>query len=317
MKILFSPKTFEKLRDVIGPLLAGHEMEVADEADLEDRLGEAEVLVCGPLDVGEALLKGAPRLRLVHQWGVGVDRIDLEAGRKMGVAVCNVPSGGTGNAEGVAEIALMHLLLHSRKYARCQESIRKRRLFSPQGVSLWKKRACVVGLGNVGRNVVSRLKGMGMEVRGVNRTERESFGSLGLDGFYRLDSVEEALSGCRFVVLSLELNEETREVASGAFFKAMEPGSFLVNVGRAELVSRRALEGSLESGHLAGAGLDVFWDEPADPDDPLLANPKVTLTPHVGGVTDEALMGVAQTVADNISRLERGLDLLNRLGRER
>ena len=316
MKILFSPRTFEKLRGVIAPLVAGHEMEVTDEVGLADRLGEADVLVCGPLDVDETLLKGAPRLRLVQQWGVGVDRIDIGACRKMGIAVCNVPSGGTGNAEGVAEIALMHLLLHSRKYARCQESIRKRRLFSPQGVSLWKKRACVIGLGSVGRNVVSRLKGMGMEVRGVNRTERESFGSLGLDGFYHLERMEEALSECRFVILSLELNEETREIASGAFFKALEPGSFLVNVGRAELVSRRALEASLESGRLAGVGLDVFWDEPADPDDPLLVNPAVTLTPHIGGVTDEALMGVARTVAENVSRLDSGLELLNRLDRE-
>jgi phosphoglycerate dehydrogenase-like enzyme len=157
---------------------------------------------------------------------------------------------------------------------------------------------------------------MGMEVRGVNRTERESFTPLGLDGFFRLDHAREALPGCRFIVLSLELNEETRGIAGEAFFKSMDPGSFLINVARAELVSRTVLEEFLASGHLAGVGLDVFWDEPADPEDPLLANPLVTLTPHVGGVTDEALMGVARTVAENISRLKRGSNLLNRLDRE-
>ncbi len=289
---------------------------MADLSNLMDRVRKADVLVCGPLDVDEVLLREAPKLRLVHQWGVGVDRIDIDACKRRGIAVCNVPSGGTGNAEGVAEIALMHMLLHSRRYVRCRENIRKRRLFSPQGVSLWKKRACVIGLGNVGRAIVSRLKGMGMEVRGVNRTEREAFRLLELDGFFRLDRAREALPGCRFIVLSLELNEETRGIAGDAFFKALDPGSFLVNVGRAELVSRTVLEESLARGHLAGVGLDVFWDEPADPEDPLLANPLVTLTPHVGGVTDEALVGVARTVAENISRLERGSDLLNRLDRE-
>ena len=73
---------------------------------------------------------------------------------------------------------------------------------------------------------------------------------------------------------------------------------------------------NLWRGHLAGVGLDVFWDEPADPEDPLLANPLVTLTPHVGGVTDEALVGAARAVAENISRLQKGSDLLNRLDRK-
>ncbi|HBG14122.1 MAG TPA: glyoxylate reductase [Synergistaceae bacterium] len=313
MKILFFPKTFEKLQGIVGPLLDGHEIEVTDLSDIKERIRLADVLVTGPLDVDEELIGGASRLRLVHQWGVGVERIDLEACSRRGIAVCNVPSEGTGNAEGVAEIALMHMLLLSRRFERCQESIRKRRLFSPQGVALWKKRACVIGLGSVGRNIVTRLKGMGMNVTGVNRTERESFGTLGLDSFCSLDRLQEALPGCRFVIISLELNEETRGIAGEAFFSSMDPGSYLVNVARAELVSRTALENSLDRGHLAGAGFDVFWDEPADPQDPLLENPSFTLTPHIGGVTDEALMGVARTVADNISRLTRDLELMNRL----
>ncbi len=313
MKILFYPRTFEKLQGIVGPLLEGHEIEVADLSDIKDRIRMADVLVTGPLDVDEELIRGASRLRLVHQWGVGVERIDLEACFRKGIDVCNVPSEGTGNAEGVAEIALMHMLLLSRRFGRCQESIRKRRLFSPQGVALWKKRACVIGLGNVGRNIVTRLKGMGMDVTGVNRTERGSFGSLGLDSFCSLDRLQDALPGCRFVILSLELNEDTRGIAGEDFFRSMDPGSYLINVARSELVSRTALESSLGRGHLAGAGFDVFWDEPADPEDPLLENSAVTLTPHIGGVTDEALMGVARSVAENVTRLARGLDLMNRL----
>lgn len=315
MKILFSPKTFERLHHVIGPFFAGHDIEIADPADVPELIAKAEVLVTGPMDIDGPLLEKAPSLRLVHQWGVGVEMVDLEACSAKGVAVCNVPSRGTGNAEGVAEVALLHMLLLARRFSRSQESIRSRRLYSPQGISLWKKRACVIGLGNVGQSIAERLKGMGMQITAVNRTRRESFWDMAIDEFFTLDEILSALPGCRFVILALELNEMTREIADEKFFRVMDANSFLINVGRAELVSRKALEDSLKEGRLAGVGLDVFWDEPADPEDPLLNNPSVTLTPHIGGLTDEALMGVARSVSENISRLEKGMELINLLNR--
>lgn len=315
MKILFAPETFEKLRTVIEPLLAGNDIEIAGRDAVTDRISQAEVLVTGPLDVDEKLLEKAPALRLIQQWGVGVERIDIEACSKRGVAVCNVPSRGTGNAEGVAEIVLMHMLLLARRFSRSQESIRRRRLYSPQGVTLWKKRVCVIGLGNVGQCIVERLKGMGMHITAVNRTRKENLEELGIDRFFSLDDVHQALSGCRFIVLALVLNESTNGIADKNFFRAMDPGSYLINVGRAELVIRKDLELALENEGLSGAGFDVFWNEPADPSDPLLANPLVTVTPHIGGLTDESLLGVARSVAENISRLEKGMDLLDRLNK--
>ena len=311
MKILFSPKTFERLHSVIDPFFAGHEIDIADPMDVPGHIAGVEVLVTGPMDVDERLLEKASSLRLVHQWGVGVERIDLAACAARGIAVCNVPSRGTGNAEGVAEIALMHMLLLARRFGRAMESLQRRRLFSPQGISLWKKRSCVIGLGSVGRSVAERLVGMGMQITGVNRTRRDIFASLGIDRFFPLGDVLSALPGCRFVVLAIELNDRTREIADETFFRAMDPNAYLINVGRAELVSRDALEDSLGSGRLAGAGLDVFWNEPADPDDPLMKNPLVTLTPHIGGLTDEALMGIAGSIAENISRLEKEMALMN------
>lgn len=316
MKILFSPKTFERLRAVIGPLFSSHEMEIADPVDVPDRIGSAEVLVTGPMNVDEGLLERAHSLKLVQQWGVGVERIDLAACASRGIAVCNVPSRGTGNAEGVAEIALMHMLLLARRYGKARDNLQRRRLFSPQGVSLWKKQVCVIGLGDVGCSIAERLVGIGMRVTGVNRTQRESFDSLGIDRFFPLDDVLSALPGSRFVILALELNDRTRKIADEAFFEAMDPDAYLVNVGRAELVSRQALEDSLKAGRLAGVGLDVFWDEPADPADPLLNDLLVTLTPHIGGLTDEALLGVAGRVAENISRLEKNMELMNKVSPE-
>ncbi len=311
MRIVFSPVTFQKLESVIGRMFAGHEVIIADLADLPEKIAGAEVLVTGPLVVRDDLLERSPSLRLVHQWGVGVEKIDIDACSARGIRVCNVPSMGTGNAEGVAEIALMHMLLLSRRFDRSRESLAKRRLYSPQGVSLWKKRACVVGLGDVGKSISGRLSCMGMKITGVNRSHREDLERWGIDRFYKPGEMASALPGCRFVILALELSDETREIVDGGFLRAMDNDAYLINVARAELVAREALETALWEGDIAGAGLDVFWNEPADPDDPLLNNPLVTITPHIGGVTDEAIPGVASYVAENVTRLQRGTSLLN------
>jgi len=307
MKIVFAGKTFERLLPHFRRLFDGHSLSVAASADELLEMGkDAEILVTGPMSVTEELLAKAPGLRLVQQWGVGVETIDIGACSKRGVLVANVPSRGTGNAEGVAEIAVLHMLILARRYTRAVQNIEKKRLYAPQGVSLWGKKAVVIGLGNVGQCVVERLGGFGMRIVGVNRTRRREHEKLGLDGLYGLDDLERALDASRFVVLALELNEATRNFADAKFFDLLPENSFFVNVGRAGLVERAAFERALEKGILAGAGLDVFWDEPADPEDPLLSDPRVVVTPHIGGVTDVAFEKITSFVVRNIQRVASG-----------
>lgn len=307
VNILFGGKAFERLLPHFGSLLEGHRLFVAASADeLQTLVKDAEIFVTGPMPVTEELLAKAPGLRLVQQWGVGVDTIDIDACSKRGVFVANVPSRGTGNAEGVAEIAVLHMLILARRYTKALQNIKKKRLYAPQGISLWGKKAVVIGLGNVGQCVVERLGGFGMRIAGVNRTRRREHEKLGLDGLYGLDDLKPALDASRFVVLALELNESTRGFADRKFFGLFPEKSFFVNVGRAGLVERAALEGALEKGILAGAGLDVFWDEPADPEDPLLSDPRVVVTPHIGGITDVAFEKITSFVVGNIQRVVSG-----------
>ncbi|MFP4481409.1 MAG: 2-hydroxyacid dehydrogenase [Thermovirgaceae bacterium] len=314
MNILFGGKAFEKLLPHFRPLLEGHKLSVAASADdLPELVKDTEILVTGPMPVTEELLAKAPRLKLVQQWGVGVETIDIDACSKRNVLVANVPSRGTGNAEGVAEIAVLHLLILARRYGKAVQNISKKRLYSPQGISLWGKKAVVIGLGNVGQCIVERLRGFGMRLAGVNRTRRREHEKMGID-LYGLDDVERALKGSRFILLSLELNESTRSFADKKFFSFFPEKSFFVNVGRAGLVERPALERALERGVLAGVGMDVFWDEPADPEDPLLSNPQVVVTPHIGGITDAAFEKITSFVVENIKNIalgERPKSLLN------
>jgi phosphoglycerate dehydrogenase-like enzyme len=153
-----------------------------------------------------------------------------------------------------------------------------------------------------------------MVVRGVNRSAVDAgrLASAGIAEFFPLARLREAATGCHFVVAALALTDETRGLFDEAFFRAMDDGAFFVNVARGGLVKEDALLRALDSKRLAGAGLDVLTDEPARPGDPLLTHPSVTLTPHVGGLTDAAEDGILDFIRGNIGRLIRGEPLLSR-----
>jgi phosphoglycerate dehydrogenase-like enzyme len=319
VKILFYSKEFVKVRDMLLAWAqkrgSKHEVDTADEETLMEKIRNADVLVSRPgAAVGGEILRAAPRLKLYQQWGAGIEGVDFETCRTLGIAVCNVPSLGTGNAESVAEIALLHLLLLTRKYAYAQKNARAGKLFSPVGVSLWKKTACVVGLGNLGGAIAKRLAVMGVTVRGVNRSpiEPDRLEDIGVKEMFSLSRLRDAVPGCRFVIAALALAEETRGLFDDAFFLAMDEGSFFINVARGGLVVEEALIRALDTKRLAGAGLDVLAEEPARPGNPLLTHPAITLTPHIGGLTDEARKGIFEFIHDNADRLDCGKELLSR-----
>ena len=306
MRVLFAGKEFRRLWDILAPAFQGYETDVAGDDELPGKIRDAEVLIVRPMPVDDALLANAGKLRMIQQWGTGAEGMDLEACTRRGIYACNVPSRGTGNAESVAEMAIMHMLLLGRRYARSQEKLNEGKVFTPPGTALWKKKACVIGLGGLGHSIVERLVCLGMTVVGVNRTQKEEFWDWGLAEVYPLCDLEKAVAGCRFVILALPLNRETENIIGEPFFRSMERDAFFINVARGGVVVREAFERALENGWIAGAGLDVFWKEPPDAADPLLHHPNVTVTPHVGGVTDASLTGVLNFILQNIARLGRG-----------
>ncbi|MDR2136678.1 MAG: 2-hydroxyacid dehydrogenase [Synergistaceae bacterium] len=315
LKVLFYSKEFVTIRDRLLTWAKNHEVDTADEETLAEKIVETDVLVTRPgALVSAELLDSAPKLKLWQQWGTGLDGLDFGACRQRGIAVCNTPSRGTGNAEGVAEIALLHMLLLGRKYAFAQQNIQAGRMFSPSGVSLWRKTVCVVGLGNLGQTLAERLAAMGTKLRGVNRTPVDSarLEKMGVKEFFLLNRLKEAVPGCRFVVAALALSDETRGFFDEDFFRSMDENAFFINVARGGLVREEALLRALDERRIAGAGLDVLADEPPFPGNPLLKHPSVTLTPHIGGVTDESVKGIFDFIQDNADRLSRGDPLLSR-----
>ncbi|GHT01249.1 hypothetical protein AGMMS50276_28860 [Synergistales bacterium] len=311
MKILFYSKELSSRKDDFIAWLPDHEVIFADEDTVRDCIADVDVLITRPgvgSAIGRDVLASARSLKLWHQWGAGLEGLDFEYCASRGIAVCNAPSRGTGNAEGVTEIAILHMLLLGRKYAFAVDNMAAGRMFSPAGISLWRAKVCVVGLGNLGRTLSERLSVMGARVIGVNRSplSQGALEEFGVKEFFSLNDLKKAVRSCRFVVAALAFSSETDRIFDDSFFAAMDEGAFFVNVARGGLVDEAALLRALDSGRLAGAGLDVFTQEPPEKDNPLLTHKNVTLTPHIGGITLAAQRGIFDFIYDNITRLAKG-----------
>jgi phosphoglycerate dehydrogenase-like enzyme len=202
------------------------------------------------------------------------------------------------------------MLLLARRWKASQIAFAERRIWEPMGGTLLRRTACVIGLGDLGTAIAKRLQALGMQLIGVRRhPERGGPDGVSFRRIVGMESLHDILPEVDYVVLCLPATRETHHLFSAETFAAIKPGAFLVNVGRGTLVDQDALLAALRSGHLAGAGLDVFWEEPVDPQHPLFQQ-NVTVTPHIGGITDTSFWLRARAFADNIQRYAQGQTLL-------
>jgi phosphoglycerate dehydrogenase-like enzyme len=175
----------------------------------------------------------------------------------------------------------------------------------PQGRALFGQTVGLVGLGGIGRALIRRLKPFGVHLIGIKRTNPEKAKeALGLDWVGRPNELGTLLNRSDFVILCLPVTLETKQLMNRNTLALMKPESYLLNLSRGGLVDRPALEEALATGLIAGAGLDVFWEEPPDPHDPIFQY-NVLATPHIGGSTDVSMRGIVRAVAENIRRLAR------------
>jgi phosphoglycerate dehydrogenase-like enzyme len=287
---------------------------------LQKELPEDHVLACAPEKVAEAALDAdvliptvshigeealrSPRLKIVQQFGAGLDTVDIPAATRHGVYVANVPTAGTGNAESCAELATLFMLALARRYPQTQESLRQRKLGAPMGISLKGRTAAIIGFGGIGQELARRLSGFEMKILAVSRRGPKE-GDVPVDFHGAQGTLHDVLRQADFVIAAPPLNDETRGLIGQTELSCMKPTAFVINVARGPVIDYEALLAALKEGRIAGAGLDVFWYEPFDPDDPIFSY-NVIATPHVGGATDLSLQGIAKRVADNIHRVRRG-----------
>jgi phosphoglycerate dehydrogenase-like enzyme len=294
-------------------------------AILQRELPDDQVLCCAPEKVVEvsreadvliptvspvtAEAVAAPQLKLVQQYGAGLDTVDIPAATRRGLYVANVPSAGTGNAESVAELSLLFMLALARRYPQAREALQQRKLGTPFGSALKGRTAAIVGFGGIGQELAKRLRGFEMKVLAVSKRGPKAQ-DVPVDFHGALDALHTVLRQADFVIVAPPLNDETRGMIGQAEYACMKPSAFIINVARGPVLDYDATVAALKDKRIAGAGLDVFWQEPFDPADEIFSY-NVIATPHVGGATDLSLQGIAKKVADNINRVRRGEMPLN------
>jgi len=291
---------------------AGVEAVVVDEFDdatFAREIADAEVLLHVLKPVTAQMIGGALNLRLVQKLGVGVNTIDLEAAKAAGVAVSNMP--GT-NSQAVAEMALALMLSVLRRLSYLDPLTRQGQGWAPDpdlidGVGeLCGRTVGFVGYGGSASRLGAALAALGAKVVYTARSDKP-----GLPG--RFLPLGELLRQADIVSLHLPLTPETQRMIDARALASMKRGAILINTARGGLVDETALVSALCSGHLRGAGLDVFDQEPVDPDNPLLGLPNVVLAPHQAWLTPETLDRSLAAAFENIRRLQAGEPLQNQV----
>lgn len=246
-------------------------------------------------------------LRLVVRVGAGVNNIDLAAATRHGVVVCNTP--GT-NARGVVELTIAAFLAMARNLIEGHSSLKAGRWEKSKlvGTELKGKTLGVIGLGNIGRGVASIALAMDMRVIGHDPVIAEDMArELGVE----LVSLDKVYAESEYISLHASLTEESKNMIDAEALSLMKDGVVIANCARAQLVDEKALVAALDSGKVRAYYTDVFAKEPPDTADPLVNHPRVFVTPHLGGSTEEAEVEGARQAAAEIAAFFKDGKVIN------
>jgi len=259
-------------------------------------LADADALVVrSAVQVDDALMEHAPKLRVVGRAGVGVDNIDADAATRRGVVVMNTPGA---NAVAVAELTIGLMLALARKLPAANSTMHagKWEKKSLQGAELRGKTLGILGLGRIGLEVAKRAKGFGLEIMG---SDPFVSAAVARENGIKLVTLDELIAGSDYLTLHVGLTPQTTGVINAKSLAAMKKGVRIINCARGELIEDAALVAALKSGQVAGAALDVFAVEPLK-DSPYFELDNVILTPHIAGSTGEAQEAVGIQIARQV-----------------
>ncbi|MEQ9241982.1 phosphoglycerate dehydrogenase [Roseovarius indicus] len=247
------------------PIWVDVEQFLAEDRCLE-LVGDIDGWLAGDDQITRAVLeKALPRLKVIAKWGTGIDSIDSASAKQLGVPVLNAPGAF---ADAVAEVAIGLILMVTRHLGRIDREIRTGGWPKPQGLELKNSTLGMIGYGAIGRRIGELGAAFGMNVR---------FSDPFVDGS---ESVAEVARAADVLCLACALTPENHHLVNADLLKTMKPGAIVANVARGPLVDTQALVEALQSGHLGGAALDVFEDEPLPADHPLLGFDNVVVSSH-------------------------------------
>ena len=312
MKILFAApeNAWGGFLNLIRTAVPEHSFEATGGFHIQTLQGY-DVLIPTMATISRELLQDCDRLKLIQQCGSGLELVDIAAAVDNNIRVANVPTDISGNADSVAEIGIYMMIGLSRNVRAMAESLADKKMGVPQGRALFGRTVGLIGLGGIGKALIKRLKSFDVKLIGIKRHDPEKTKQeLGLEWVGSPDELPLLLQRSDFVMLCLPVTPDSTGLINKHTLKHMKNDAFLINLSRGGLVDRKDLEDALASGQIAGAGLDVFWEEPPDPGDPIFSH-NVIATPHIAGSTDNAMKGIVEHVAANIRRVAENKEPLH------
>ena len=274
------------------------------EQQLSERIQGANIIVTKEMPVSAEMIQKFPEsVKLICEAGTGYNNINLEATRKKGITVCNIPSYST---ERVAHTAIMMILNLSSamqvqmKMLACGNHDNFTINLQVPHVEVNGKTLGIIGAGHIGRKVIQIAQALDMNILVYTRTPREDEKGI------RYVSLEELLKNSDYVSMHCPLTESTKHMINKESLSLMKPSAFIINTSRGALIDEAALIEALENGTIAGAGLDVQETEPPEEASPLYTMDQILLTPHMGWKGLETRQRLVSILADNIKQFMEG-----------
>ena len=274
------------------------------EQQLSERIQGANIIVTKEMPVSAEMIQKFPEsVKLICEAGTGYNNINLEATRKKGITVCNIPSYST---ERVAHTAIMMILNLSSamqvqmKMLACGNHDNFTRNLQVPHVEVNGKTLGIIGAGHIGRKVIQIAQALDMNILVYTRTPREDEKGI------HYVSLEELLKNSDYISMHCPLTESTKHMINKESLSLMKPSAFIINTSRGALIDEAALIEALENGTIAGAGLDVQETEPPEETSPLYTMDQVLLTPHMGWKGLETRQRLVSILADNIKQFMEG-----------
>lgn len=254
--------------------------------------GYRAVMVRSRTKITAEVISRGGNLKVIARIGSGYDNIDIDSARKKKITVVNAPDA---NSLAVAEMTIGLMLVLLRGIYRAVRSMAEGKWLKDElwGTELSAKKVGVLGYGHVGRKVVDLLKAFGAEVAVYSWN-------------YQTTTLEELFRQSDIITLHLSLNDKTKSMVGEELLGLMKKEAYFINMSRGQIVDEEALFKLLSEKKIAGAALDVFWQEPLPPDSKWRSLPNLIATPHIGAATDEALEKASLTVAYDIVRVLKG-----------
>jgi len=302
-KVLITAPYMQPAVERFKPVFKKHNIQIVL-PPVKERLTEEELLkhidgvhgvISGDDHFTERVLKQAKNLKVISKWGTGIDSIDVNACRRLGIAVRNTPNAFS---EPVADTVLGYMICFARQLINMNENMKEGNWYKIPGVSLAECILGVIGVGNVGKAIVRRATAFNMEILGNDVVElpSEFMEETGII----LTSKNELLKKSDFVSLNCDLNSTSYHIMGVDEFKLMKSNAYLINTARGPLVDEPALISALQSKEIAGAALDVFEVEPLPEDSPLRQMNNVLIAPHNANSSPQAWEMVHQNTIHNL-----------------